>query len=454
MRRVRNQLRASRVHLKLSARLSHRRLACHMAFMALVRAADAWRTVLAFNDPPDWLRASGAVAYLLGAHRAALQDLLGMEPVCDVPASLLDLIDEGWTARLWYLLRKNPELANDPLDCIRLTYPLHAAVDHRSPSSLRTSALLLQVRARVDNVDDGGETALHLAAVFAELPIVRLLIQKMANVNAKSALDATPLHLAAQCSDVRVASLLLEARASGLDAQRTYEDPNHNGATPLLLASEKNKLLSVEALLRAGARGVNICKANGVSALIAAAKRGYVDLIQRLLSVNKEDPGVPTSATPWTSPLTAACDAGHLEVVRLLIHAAASLEVPCPGDGEVPLITAVRAGHASIVTLLLGSGAKSFGAYVEHPFFTPLYLASSAGSADIVELLLFWRAIPTKRLGRTPLYTAARHGHEEVVRALLAAGLQDDDALVAAETAGHLRVLSLLRASQLCVADG
>ena len=138
-----------------------------------------------------------------------------------------------------------------------------------------------------------------------------------------------------------------------------------------------------------------------------------------------------------------------------MIHAAASLEVPCPGDGEVPLITAVRAGHASIVTLLLGSGAKSFGAYVKHTFvFTPLYLASSAGSADIVELLLFWRAIPTERLGRTPLYTAARHGHEEVARALLAAGLQDDDALVAAETAGHLRVLGLLRASQLCVADG
>ena len=105
--------------------------------------------------------------------------------------------------------------------------------------------------------------------------------------------------------------------------------------------------------------------------------------------------------------------------MRLLIDAAASLGAPCP-DGEVPLITAVRAGHASVVELLLASGgAQNLNDSLEHGYFTPLYLAASDGSAEIVRLLISWRARLTKTSARTPLSTAARHGHQEVVSELL-----------------------------------
>ena len=140
--------------------------------------------------------------------------------------------------------------------------------------------------------------------------------------------------------------------------------------------------------------------------------------------------------------------------MRLLIDAAASLGAACP-DGEVPLITAVRSGHASVVELLLASGAtQNLNDCLGYAYFTPLYLASSDGSAEIVRLLISSRARLTKTSARTPLSTAARRGHQEVVSELLMAGLRDDSALAAARAAGHRLVLCSLKARQLCITDG
>ena len=119
------------------------------------------------------------------------------------------------------------------------------------------------------------------------------------------------------------------------------------------------------------------------------------------------------------------------------------------------MITAVRAGHASVVELLLASGgAQNLNDSLGHGYFTPLYLAASDGSAEIVRLLISWRARLTKTSARTPLSTAARHGHQEVVSELLMAGLRDESALAAARAAGHRLVLCSLKARQLCITDG
>ena len=89
-----------------------------------------------------------------------------------------------------------------------------------------------------------------------------------------------------------------------------------------------------------------------------------------------------------------------------------------------------------------------------HAYFAPLYLAASDGNVEIARLLISWRARLKKTSARTPLSTAARHGHHEVVTELLIAGLRDDSAFTAAQAAGHPLVLCSLKARQLCITDG
>ena len=203
------------------------------AWPALVGAADAWRAVLAFAQPPDWLRASAATASMLRAYRTERAELLRV----NVPqASVESLIDGGEIGQLWCLLQTSPHLVNAPLEGHALTYPLHAAVDPLAPSSLRAATLLLHMRALVDNRDFDRESALHAAAALCNPPVVRLLLQSMSDANLRSRFGAAPLHCAAHGGDASVVSLLLET-AMDLDAQA------HDGSTPILLASEGNHVM-------------------------------------------------------------------------------------------------------------------------------------------------------------------------------------------------------------------
>ena len=131
-------------------------------------------------------------------------------------------------------------------------------------------------------------------------------------------------------------------------------------------------------MLAGGAKAVNAAKNNGMSALLMAASRGLVDILEMLLTVNTLDPGVAQHMLPigvWTSPLLEACNSGHLATAHLLVNYRASLESACP-DGDCPLITATRAGHQQIVRALLDAKATSFTAAVSYPCFTPLYFAA------------------------------------------------------------------------------
>ena len=203
------------------------------AWPALVGAADAWRAVLAFAQPPDWLRASAATASMLRAYRTERAELLRV----NVPqASVESLIDGGEIGQLWCLLQTSPHLVNAPLEGHALTYPLHAAVDPLAPSGLRAATLLLHMRALVDNRDFDRESALHAAAALCNPPVVRLLLQSMSDANLRSRFGAAPLHCAAHGGDASVVSLLLET-AMDLDAQA------HDGSTPILLASEGNHVM-------------------------------------------------------------------------------------------------------------------------------------------------------------------------------------------------------------------
>ncbi|MGH8056504.1 MAG: ankyrin repeat domain-containing protein [Candidatus Entotheonellia bacterium] len=102
-----------------------------------------------------------------------------------------------------------------------------------------------------------------------------------------------------------------------------------------------------------------------------AAMRGHAPVVQVLLRVGALAEATMlggrtlwSSATPLelitvdgVTPLLAAAEAGHLQVVRLLVDAGADVN-RADATGFTPLMGAVGAGHRKMVAYLLQRGAR------------------------------------------------------------------------------------------------
>lgn len=115
--------------------------------------------------------------------------------------------------------------------------------------------------------------------------------------------------------------------------------------------------------------------------------------------------------------LMRAAREGNMKLVDFLIRNGASLDTESlTGDTAIKL--AVRNGHLAIVQRLVDAGA----AY-DYPGWSPIAYAAFEGRNDIVRYLLAKGVSPDSRLPNkaTPMHLAARNGHIEVIRTLLAA---------------------------------
>lgn len=142
---------------------------------------------------------------------------------------------------------------------------------------------------------------------------------------------------------------------------------------------------------------------------------------ERLREVLDADPGHLSrfSDDGWT-PLHLACFFGRPETTRLLLGRGAAVEATSRNS------TANRPLHAALAG---GAGREVVGALLESEAdvasragggYTPLHLAASRGSDDLVELLLGQGADPSAQAddGTTPAAIAAERGHPEVAERL------------------------------------
>jgi serine/threonine-protein phosphatase 6 regulatory ankyrin repeat subunit B len=127
----------------------------------------------------------------------------------------------------------------------------------------------------------------------------------------------------------------------------------------------------------------------------------------------------------------------------------------CREGGWSPLYIASRKGHAEIVSVLLDAPnidvnlASSVGA-------TPLYIACERNRLDVVKLLVRARGINVNQCregGVSPLYVASLKGFAEIVSVLLAAHpevhLKDNKGFSALDVAidlNHTAIVALLQA--------
>jgi ankyrin repeat protein len=253
--------------------------------------------------------------------------------------------------------------------------------------------------------DQGGSTALHHAAGFGTVAIMKMLIDHGADVNAKNDRNSTPLHWAV--ADEAKTRLLLDSGAN-INARQA------DGRTPLYnMIGMENHNAVARLLLDRGA-DPNIPTANGNTNLMVAAGRGDVEALKLLIAHGAKVDA--RNGAGGTALINSAL--GRNEAVRLLLAQGADVNAATKRK-VTALSNAAMQGSEEIVRLLLDRGAKVN--VQDDRGYSPLMYAAYAEtlSAGVVKLLLAKGADTSfTGEGETAKTLAAKRGDSEVARLL------------------------------------
>ena len=409
-----------------------------------------------------WLAAAPSTTPVADAamrgDREAVRTLL--KQGADVGASHGD----GMTALHWAAERGDAELAEmlvyaganvSAVTRLGQYTPLHLASKASSTSVVDT---LLKAGASVSaKAAPSGVTALHLAATSGNAAIVKTLVERGADVNAKEAeWGQTPLIFAASMNRVDAIRALMAAGADASVTTRTI-DIAHETQMDRAAAALQRKVLEasvpkgqkptpsqVQAAIEAarklyatgvvpppepgagrGGRGgggddppnfnpeeINppVASKGGLTALLHAARQGYLDAAQALLDGGARIDQV--SAGEATSPLLIAVINGQFDMAMFLIENGANPKL-AGTNGVAPLWAAVntewqprtrypqpqemeqqKATYLDVMKGLLDGGADPDARLKTHPWYL-VYSGCgnrNCGLADTSGSTAFWRA--------------------------------------------------------------
>jgi len=321
--------------------------------------------------------------------------------------------------------------------------------DHKAVDSL------LLTHMDVNAAQPDGSTALAWAVYLDQPDIVDALLKAGAKVNTADEYGETPLTLACATRNTAVIEKLLAAGADATAAR-------WNGETVLMIAARSGGAEGVKALLAHGAKVDAVEPQKGQNALMWAAAEGHGDVVDVLIQAGAD---VKAASKASFTPLVFAAQKGDAQSVASLLHAGADVNYVVP-SGYAVLEIATLGRNKKAAQVLLDNGAK-----VDAPDKagnTALHVAAQLGDLDLVKMLLAKGANPNARSAaiessgrggfaggffrqvglQTPLLLAARNNHEDVMRALVAAGadpkLQAQDKstlLMAAAGSGHIETV-------------
>ena len=274
-----------------------------------------------------------------------------------------------------------------------------------------------------------GQDMLRTAVISGNVDVAQLLLRARVDATAhgRNPEEVPLLLVAVRQEKCCMAELLMKACADG----------------SLVLACEHGHAQLAESLMLAGAdQDGQWAYAGNLTPLLSAARNGHQDVVGLLLQ-HRADPN--KAIVLWGSPLANACSNGNLGLVRLLMEAAALVdEASCGPSGEArmtPLAAAASKGHLELARLLLEAraaidtpvGEADANEKEAVTMVAPLTAAMEGNHANMVSLLLQAgaQAVGCKE---SPSLWACRHGHLEILRLLIAAGLDVNEAMPHPET--------------------
>jgi ankyrin repeat protein len=283
-----------------------------------------------------------------------------------------------------------------------------ALVHAASRGSVPICELLLQKGAAIDGSSEPKGNPLAMAVTRKHPEIVKLLLDHGADPNMPDADGKTPI-FAAVDHETEMLTLLLAKGA----------DPNAHdkkGATPLSTAQENNDSATVKELVAAGA------EAPGLELLVAAMDHDLKTATALLdAHVKPDSPGVF-----GTTPLTLACLAGDLEMVRLLVAHGANVN-SSTSSHSTPLLLAITADKTQVARFLLEKGADA--KVVDDDGMTVLMMVGGGASVEFVRLLVEHGASVRAKgttFSRSVLLIMAAHADASVLQYILEQGAQAD----------------------------
>ena len=262
---------------------------------------------------------------------------------------------------------------------------------------------------------DYGRTPLHVAAVEGSSENVRLLLAHGARQDQEDHDGMTPLMLASYYGHMSAARVLLEAPDSDVDR------PGQSSMTALHAAASTGHAAVVELLLLAGAV-VDRTNDEGLTALALCTFVGNVDGLRdsmRVLITAGADVDRADTILGDT-PLHGACRNVDPGLTEILSRGGAKVDV-VNHRGETPLFLASLDGNLATVEALLRAGADADRTVVvDGTTIKALHAAAHSGNLEVVKVLLEAGADATFEDGHgmTPAARAIREGHEEVARFL------------------------------------